>query len=443
MFKRLLRLGSCLSFAPSEGRAARSGTDSGRAVRYPDLSHAEPIPPSGTEPEPVAAHLMAAGDLLIHDALNTDAYLAESGGYDFTHIMEQAAGQLALADYALANLETTLAGGPDYSGYPHFNSPDELAWNAKAVGFDMLSTSNNHTRDKGMKGIFRTLDVLDEAGVAHVGACRSQKERDANRGVYVADVGGISVAFLAYTYKLNGCDVDSDERYAVNLFNLDSHASLWTTIKTYAARLFRLDYYNTLATPDYDLLKADMAAARALDTDLIAVMMHWGLEYHIKQNKRQEKMARFLVGQGADLILGGHPHVLQPYKTITARSPDGRKRQGFVIYSLGNFISNQHSSDDARYDLATRTTVILDLELTRGPQGNTALTGVRYTPYYMLRQNEQPVGQRLRLVDVRQAIAGYEAGTCGYIDQDTYKHLQEALDLCHEILGEEGDRPSS
>lgn len=212
---------------------------------------------------------------------------------------------------------------------------------------------------------------------------------------------------------------------------------------TIPAKLFGLNYYTTLASPDYDLLKADMAVARALDTDLIAVIMHWGLEYHTEQNKRQEKVARFLVEQGADLILGGHPHVLQPYKIVTAQSPDGQERQGFVIYSLGNFISNQHSSDSPRKDLATRTTVILDLELTRDPQGNTTLTDVRYTPYYMLQQNEQPVGQRLRLVDVRQSIADYKAGICEYIDQSTYKRLQEALDLCHEILGEEGDIPSS
>ena len=137
----------------------------------------------------------------------------------------------------------------------------------------------------------------------------------------------------------------------------------------------------------------DLAAARALDTDLIAVITHWGIEYRTKQNGHQEKLTQFLVEQGADLVLGGHPHVLQPYDTVTVTGEDGQERQGFVIYSLGNFISNQNF-DDHKKDLATKTTVILDLELTKDPEGNTALTDVRYTPYYMVHRNNKPAGER-------------------------------------------------
>lgn len=144
----------------------------------------------------------------------------------------------------------------------------------------------------------KLLDVLDEAGLAHVGTYRSQVERDENSGIYVADVGGISVAFLSYTYGLNGFQLSSDTMYAANLFNLD--------------------YYTTLSQPNKALMEADLAAARALDTDLIAVMIHWGVEYQNTQNSYQETLAEFLVGQGADLVLGGHPHVLQPYETVTA-----------------------------------------------------------------------------------------------------------------------------
>lgn len=118
MFKRLLHLGSFLSFTPLAGCAVQSETASGNAPRSPAPSQAEPFPAPKleSEREPIVAHLMAAGDLLIHDALNADSYLAESGSYNYTHIMEQAAGQLARADYAFANLETSLEGGPNYSG---------------------------------------------------------------------------------------------------------------------------------------------------------------------------------------------------------------------------------------------------------------------------------------------------------------------------------------
>ena len=380
-----------------------------------------PPPEPEPEPEPIVAHLMVGGDVMSHTPLTDDCYGAETDSYDYTHVLQFAAPQLALADYAAANLETPLAGG-QHSGYPRFNSPDELAWNIREAGFDLLSTANNHTKDKGMEGLFRTLDVLDQAGVAHVGTYRSQEERDASHGIHVADVGGISVAFLAYTYGLNGFRIDDNLRFSANLFNLD--------------------YYTTLCNPDYQLLEEDMAAARALETDLIAVIVHWGNEYRTQQNVHQENLAQFLVGQGADLVLGGHPHVLQPYMTVTAPGFDGQEREGFVIYSLGNFISNQNFADDPWQDLATKTTVILDLELTKTPEGDASLTDVRYTPYYMLHRNRQPVGERRHLVNVHQAMAEYEAGDSEFIDQRAYASLQKALDLCHEVLGPDGDKPS-
>ena len=284
-----------------------------------------------------------------------------------------------------------------------------------------MCTTNNHTLDKGTGALFRTLDVLDEAGLAHVGTYRTQEERDENSGIYVADVGGISVAFLAYTYGLNGHRLPDDKPYAANVFNID--------------------YYTSLSNPDYDMLAQDMAAARALDTDLIAVITHWGIEYRTQQNGHQEKLTQFLIEQGADLVLGGHPHVLQPYDTVTVTGEDGQERQGSVIYSLRNFISNQNF-EDHRKDLATKTTAILDLELTKDPEGNTTLTDVRYTPYYMVHRNNKPVGERRHLVNVNQAIADYDAGNGGIVDGRIYKQLQEALDLCHEVLGPDGDKPS-
>lgn len=382
----------------------------------------KPEPEPEPEPEPVVARLMVAGDIMSHMPLTNDCYVKEEGVYDYSHVLRAAAEQLETADFAVANLETTLAGGPEYSGYPRFNSPDELAYDIKDAGFDLLCTTNNHCLDKGIDGLNRTLDVLDEAGLPHLGTYRSQEEREENHGIYVADVGGISVAFLAYTYGLNGHRLPKDRPYAANVFNTD--------------------YYTSVSDPDYEALEADMAAARALNTDLIAVIAHWGWEYHTKQNGSQEELARFWVEKGADLVLGGHPHVLQPCDTIVAADENGRERQGFVIYSLGNFISNQNFSDDRRRDLATKTTVILDLELTKDAEGNTSLTDVRYTPYYMVHRNGKPVGERRYLVNVNQAIADYEAGESSIIDQNAYKQLQLARELCHEILGEEGDRAS-
>ena len=406
-----LLLSGCAPAQPAESGGGASSQPPA-ASQSPDQSRPEEPEPA---PEPTVSHLMVAGDVMSHMPITNDAYVEADGTYDYSHMLQFAARQLEQADYAVANLETVLAGGPDYSGFPAFNSPDELAYDVKEAGFDLLSTANNHTRDRGMDGIYRTLDVLDQAGLAHVGTYRSQEERDEHSGIYVADVGGISVAFLSYTYGLNGFRLDSDKMYAVNLFNLD--------------------YYTTLANPDYELLQSDLEPARALDTDLIAVMIHWGVEYQNAPNGHQTNLAQFLVEQGADLVLGGHPHVLQPYETISVTGWDGQEREGFVCYSLGNFISNQYDPFPA-----VQTTAVLDLELTKDPEsGETAVTGVSYEPYFMLHRDGAPVGEKRYLLNIHDAMEEYEAGESTLVDKSAYQQLQKALDHCHEILGVEGD----
>ena len=310
-----------------------------------------------------------------------------------------------------------LGGGPKYSGFPCFSSPDALAEAAKNAGFDLLATANNHTRDQGVDGIFRTLDVLDELGLAHVGTYRSQEERDLNSGIYVADIGGISAAFLCYTYGLNGFSLKEDQRFAVNIFNKD--------------------YTTTLSDFDYETVDADMAAARALGTDLIAVMIHWGVEYQNAPNDYQRKIADHLFKEGADIILGGHPHVLQPYETVKFTDNRGNEKKGFVIYSFGNFISNQQQEP------ATKTTIILDLELTKNQKtGKTKITDIRYTPYYMLHRDDLPAGSRRMLVNMHTAIKEYENGTSKFVGPNSYQRIKTALAHCHKILGEEGDKAS-
>ena len=131
---------------------------------------------------------------------------------------------------------------------------------------------------------------------------------------------------------------------------------------------------------------------------------HWGIEYQNSPNSHQTELAKFLVEQGADLVLGGHPHVLQPYETISVTGWDGQEREGFVCYSLGNFISNQYDPAPA-----TMTTAILDLELTKAPDGTTSVTKVGYVPYYMIHRDSAPVGEKRFLLNIHQAMEEYEA----------------------------------
>ena len=359
---------------------------------------ATPTPTPTPTPEPTVATLAVCGDVMSHMPVTNDAWEEEQGAYDYGPIFAQAAPYLQAADYAVANLETTLSETGPYSGYPAFKSPAALAGDLAEAGFDLLLTANNHCLDRGWDGLVSTLDALDGAGLAHVGTCRSAEERAENT-IHVADVGGISVAFLGYTYGTNGIPVPQGRDYAVSLFNTD--------------------YMTTLSTPDTGRLEEDLAAARALDTDLIAVMIHWGVEYRTTQNAYQEELADLLIANGADLVLGGHPHVLQPIETRTAAGWDGEARTGFVSYSLGNFISSQ-------VDPLTDTTAVLTVELTRdNVTGEASVTGWDYVPMLMVRRDGTE--RVFTLTDASSIPTG--AGDA------LAQRLDQAAADCLEILG--------
>ena len=316
--------------------------------------------PTPTPQPPTTATLAVCGDVMSHMPVTNDAWDETQGIYDYTPIFEAARPYVEGADYAVANLETTLSTEGPYSGYPAFRSPAALAEDLKELGFDLMLTANNHCLDRRYDGLVSTLDQLDQAGLAHVGTARTAEESGA-ANIHVADVGGISVAFLGYTYGTNGIPLPEGREYAVNLFNTD--------------------YMTTLSTPDTQRLESDLAAARALDTDLIAVMIHWGVEYQTTQNSYQEELADLLIANGADLVLGGHSHVPQPIETRTVTAAAGTQRTGFVCYSLGNFISSQ-------VDPLTDTTAVLTLELTLDHEtGEAGVTGWSYAPMLMVRRD--------------------------------------------------------
>ena len=354
--------------------------------------------PTPTPQPPTTATLAVCGDVMSHMPVTNDAWDEAQGIYDYTPIFEAARPYVEGADYAVANLETTLSTEGPYSGYPAFRSPSALAGDLRELGFDLMLTANNHCLDRRYDGLVSTLDQLDQAGLAHVGTARTAEESGA-ANIHVADVGGISVAFLGYTYGTNGIPLPSGKEYAVNLFNTD--------------------YMTTLSTPDTQRLEADLAAARALDTDLIAVMIHWGVEYQTTQNSYQEELADLLIANGADLVLGGHSHVPQPIETRTVTAADGTQRTGFVCYSLGNFISSQ-------VDPLTDTTAVLTLELTLDHEtGEAGVTGWSYAPMLMVRRDGTE--RVFTLTDASSLPVG--------ASDDLTRALEEAAANCAAILG--------
>ena len=397
LFKPLSGLALILAVTLA-GCAAGAASTAG----LPTPAPATPSPTATPEPTPTpptVATLAVCGDVMSHMPVTRDAWDESQGIYDYTPIFEQARPYVEGADYAVANLETTLSTEGPYSGYPAFRSPAALAGDLKELGFDLMLTANNHCLDRGYSGLTATLDALDGAGLAHVGTYASQE--DAASPVHLADVGGIQVAFLGYTYGTNGIPLPDGKEYAVSLFNTD--------------------YMTSLSTLDTGKLEADLAAARALEPDLIAVMIHWGVEYQTKQNSYQEEIADLLISHGANLVLGGHSHVPQPMEERTVTGWDGAERTGFVCYSLGNFISSQVGP-------LTDTTSALTLELTKDHgTGETTVTGWTYAPMLMVRRDGTE--RVFTLTDASVLPTG--------ADQALVDRLEEAAETCREIFGPE------
>ncbi len=367
-------------------------------------------------PAPITATLAVCGDIMSHSPQTNDAYDATTDTYSYLPCFQYVQPWIESADYAVANFETTL-NGPPYSGYPQFCAPDALAYDIQAIGFDLVTTANNHSMDKGFNGVVRTLDTLDQAGLAHVGSYRTQEEFQENNGVVVADVGGISVAFLGYTYGTNGIPIAEENNFCLNRFNVD--------------------YNGDCTTLDQEKLKSELAYAESLETDLIAVMIHWGIEYQTTQNEYQTQVADFLIANGADLILGSHSHVPQPMETRTVTLDDGSTRSAFVAYSLGNFVSNQSPATvNVNY---TDTTAVLNLELTKDfSTGQTTVTGISYVPLLVLNRGTGVQDQYL-ILDVHAAMGLHDSGDTSLVTDAVYSKLQYALEGCHTILGEAYD----
>lgn len=278
-----------------------------------------------------------------------------------------------------------------YSGYPTFNTPDSLAINLRALGFDVLSTANNHCLDKGINGLNRTIEVLDKSGISHMGTYSSS---DSQNDILIKEVNGIKIAFLAYTYGTNGISIPKGKEYSVNLI-------------------------------DKDRMKFELQKAKELGADLISVNIHWGDEYRLKTTTNQEELADFLFENGADLILGSHPHVLEPMEKRTITLEDGTTKDGFVIYSLGNFISAQTKQ-------YTNHSIILNLTITKHAEGNITIDDINYTPIYVQNRGSS-ADERFKILDIKKSIEDYENGDSS-ISKELYNELTKALEATDKIL---------
>lgn len=316
-----------------------------------------------TEPYKIAtASIGSTGDLLIHSPILSGAKQSD-GSYDFTGIFTTVKPYFEQFDLMVANLEVTLAGdGRAYTGYPVFNCPDSIVDAAVSGGIDMLLTANNHTYDTGFDGLNRTMEVLKAKSVPFLGT--RQTEQDA---LYrIEDINGIKIGMVCYTYSTT----TSDGRKALN----------GNILKTEAGPLVN--------TFDYYKLDEFYAEAESIITEMndkgaeaTIIYIHWGNEYIRTPNTYQTAMAQKICDMGYDVIVGGHPHVIQPIETLVSENG----HETICLYSMGNTVSNQRKErmDSDNYSGHTEDGIIFGVTFDKYSDGKVVLSDVSVLPLWV------------------------------------------------------------
>ncbi|MGG2467954.1 CapA family protein [Paraclostridium bifermentans] len=310
--------------------------------------------------------ISAIGDIMAHDDQLKAQFDKDNNTYSFNNNFKYVKPYISNSDLAIGNLETTLAGPKaKYSSFPKFNSPDELADAIKDSGVDIVSTINNHTYDRGSDGVYRTLDVLNSKDIEHVGT----QKNDEDENFLIKDVDGVKLGITAYSYgqvygsttALNGLNIDYNDINNLNIFNSSYVDIAFNEIKD------TLDVMNNK------------------ESDLQVVILHWGDEYTRQPNEFQKELAKKLCDYGVDIIIGSHPHMVQPIEMIKS---DENDNETLVIYSLGNFLSNQRNEIlNKKY---TEDGVIVNIDINKNLNtGETKISNVEYIPTWVNKYNNK------------------------------------------------------
>lgn len=286
--------------------------------------------------------MIFVGDIMGHGPQIESAAIEPNKLYDYSPCFRFIAPLLEQSDLAIGNLELTLPGKPPYTGYPTFKSPDELPLALRAAGFDLLVTANNHSNDGGLIGVQNTIKTLEKNGFYQTGTFIDSSHRAALYPLIVYK-GNFKLAFLNYTYGTNG--IPNHKPSVVNLI-------------------------------DEKAIKADIDAAKAHKPDAIITVVHWGDEYQLAENERQRALAQKMLNWGSTMVIGAHPHVVQPIKNYPLQEANGAARSGLVVYSMGNFISAQTKT-------YTDIGLMVEIELEKNSSTQqTAISKTEYIPVY-------------------------------------------------------------
>ena len=350
-----------------------------------------------------SARIMANGDLLYHDIIYISAKKAD-GTYDFHENFEYVKPWLKQADLVIGDFEGTVNKDHYLAGYPLFNAPGEVMDAIKDAGYQVLDLAHNHILDSQIEGVVSTADAIEKAGMTPVGVY-THESRD-KAPLLIKEVNGIKVAILAYSYGFNGIEQSISQE----------------------------DYNRYLSDLNEDKMKAEIERAEK-EADITIIMPQMGVEYQIEPTEEQKKLYHKMIDWGADIIFGGHPHVVEPAETV---EKDGDKK--LIIYSMGNFISNQRieTMQDVENAKWTERGVLMDVTIKK-KAGKTTIETAQAHPSWVSRTPKggySPEGYPLYLYQTYILDDFIEGGKYrSQLDEATKERIDTAYKEMNEHVG--------
>ena len=347
--------------------------------------------------------IISLGNLIIHQSQIDGA--KQENSYDFSPSFQYIKKMILDSDISMGILEGALA-GCEPSGYPFFNSPDEVVDALKDTGIDIINYANNHIYDYEDVGLKRTIDVTKEKGLDVLGVKSTEEEKN----YLVKEVNGIKIGFLAYVFETS---------------MINGHKTINSNIlSTYSENLINTFNYNDLES-FYKKIENEISAMKSEGVEFIITSMHWGEEYNTYIEASQNEISKRLNKLGVDIILGGHPHVIQPYEIM--RNESGHST--FVIYSQGNSLSNQSEQEIGVAESEDGIMIKFTLEK---KDGNVSLKEYKIIPTWVYKEEKVNGTYYHKIIPVEEALAD----TKKYgISSDVYQRVETSLNRTKGILG--------
>ncbi len=364
-----------------------------------------PKPTTPIQKDPITTiHIRAAGDLNVTDAaVNAGVSV---GGFDFGPVFKDVAALLSDADLTVMNFEGNIYGEP--YGTQNTSAPIELLQGLRNCGVDLIQMANSCAINNGLNGLTATLNAIRSVGMEPVGAFASEQEFKTSKGYTITEVQGIKVAFVAFTKGLGGRGMPAGNENLVNLLYVD-----------YSTEYDKID-----ETRINTILK-NVATEKP---DIIVALLHWGSEYNEDRNSSQSKIISMMQKQGVDVIIGTHPHVVQPIVFDEAKGT-------LVAYSLGDFFGDAERG-------ATNYSIILDVEITKDANaGTTRVTDYSYEPIFTLKEGESHGNRDRKVVRIDKSIEAFQGNFLDKITDSAKTAMDKALTRIDErvIMPTEAD----